>query len=81
MTKIESARVLGTRFAPLITSPKPDSLVEGYPYSEATGMISKVTCEHCKGVRYIKVTTPTGHVKHAPCPHCAGKGYQVRTTR
>ena len=44
-------------------------------------MVRKVTCDHCKGNRYVVVKTTVGKDSHRPCPHCNGVGYKVSVTR
>lgn len=43
-------------------------------------MVSRETCDHCKGNRYVRVPTDRGQDKHIPCPQCGGNGYKVRVT-
>lgn len=45
---------------------------------EATTMVRKETCPHCKGNRYVEVKDTHGKPAHIRCPHCGGNGYKVR---
>jgi len=41
-------------------------------------MVRKEACTHCKGNKYVRVTTNHGDHKTSTCPHCGGQGYLVR---
>lgn len=41
-------------------------------------MVRKESCNHCKGNKYVHVTTAQGSHKTTTCPHCGGQGYLVR---
>lgn len=43
-------------------------------------MVCRETCEHCKGNKYVRVTTTSGQHKNTQCPQCGGSGFKIRVT-
>lgn len=45
-------------------------------------MVSRETCPHCKGNRYVSVEkSPKDTGRWIKCPTCGGQGYKVRLTK
>jgi len=40
-------------------------------------MVRKVTCNRCRGNKYVSIKTADAHDKTIACPDCGGEGYRI----